>query len=310
MNLLISAPFAEEAKGILESKFHGLKIYAVARMAEAVDFIDSVDIMFTLGISDDLMKRAEKLQWIQSMISGMDSILELPSLKKDIILTSARGIHGPQMSELALLLMLAFVKRFPQNMRNQDQKTWGRLEVSLLFNKKVGLLGVGAIGKEIARKCKGFGMTVYGIMSRKRDMEFVDHSFGPDGLTDVLKEVDFFINVVPSTPATKKIIKEKELSVMKPTSFFINIGRGDTVDEDALVNVLKAKKIAGAGLDVFCKEPLPKDHPLWNLDNVIIMPHMGGKSDIYMEQVLPVFEENLRRFLKGERKDLINLIEA
>ena len=310
MNLLISAPFAEEAKGILESKFPGLKIYAVARMAEAVDFIDSIDIMFTLGISDDLMKRAEKLQWIQSMISGMDSILELPSLKKDIILTSARGIHGPQMSELALLLMLAFVKRFPQNMRNQDQKIWGRLEVSLLFNKKVGLLGVGAIGKEIARKCKGFGMTVYGIMSRKRDMEFVDHSFGPDGLTDVLKEVDFFINVVPSTPATKKIIKEKELSVMKPTSFFINIGRGDTVDEDALVNVLKAKKIAGAGLDVFCKEPLPKDHPLWNLDNVIIMPHMGGKSDIYMEQVLPVFEENLRRFLKGERKDLINLIEA
>ncbi|MBW1915799.1 MAG: D-2-hydroxyacid dehydrogenase [Deltaproteobacteria bacterium] len=310
MNLLISAPFAEEAKGILESKFPGLKIYAVARMAEAVDFIDSIDIMFTLGVSDDLMKRAEKLQWIQSMISGMDSILELPSLKKDIILTSARGIHGPQMSELALLLMLAFVKRFPQNMRNQDQKIWGRLEVSLLFNKKVGLLGVGAIGKEIARKCKGFGMTVYGIMSRKRDMEFVDHSFGPDGLTDVLKEVDFFINVVPSTPATKKIIKEKELSVMKPTSFFINIGRGDTVDEDALVNVLKAKKIAGAGLDVFCKEPLPKDHPLWNLDNVIIMPHMGGKSDIYMEQVLPVFEENLRRFLKGERKDLINLIEA
>jgi len=310
MNLLISAPFAEEAKGILESKFPGLKIYAVARMAEAVDFIDSIDIMFTLGVSDDLMKRAEKLQWIQSMISGMDSILELPSLKKDIILTSARGIHGPQMSELALLLMLAFVKRFPQNMRNQDQKICGRLEVSLLFNKKVGLLGVGAIGKEIARKCKGFGMTVYGIMSRKRDMEFVDHSFGPDGLTDVLKEVDFFINVVPSTPATKKIIKEKELSVMKPTSFFINIGRGDTVDEDALVNVLKAKKIAGAGLDVFCKEPLPKDHPLWNLDNVIIMPHMGGKSDIYMEQVLPVFEENLRRFLKGERKDLINLIEA
>ena len=310
MNLLISAPFAEEAKGILESKFPGLKIYAVARMAEAVEFIDSIDIMFTLGVSDDLMKRAEKLQWIQSMISGMDSILELPSLKKDIILTSARGIHGPQMSELALLLMLAFVKRFPQNMRNQDQKIWGRLEVSLLFNKKVGLLGVGAIGKEIARKCKGFGMTVYGIMSRKRDMEFVDHSFGPDGLTDVLKEVDFFINVVPSTPATKKIIKEKELSVMKPTSFFINIGRGDTVDEDALVNVLKAKKIAGAGLDVFCKEPLPKDHPLWNLDNVIIMPHMGGKSDIYMEQVLPVFEENLRRFLKGERKDLINLIEV
>jgi len=310
MNLLISAPFAEKAKGILEAKFPELNIYAVTRMAEASDYIGSIDIMFTLGISDDLMKRAEKLQWIQSMISGMDSILKLPSLKEDIILTSARGIHGPQMSELALLLMLALVKKFPRNIRNQDQKIWGGHEGSLLFKKKVGILGVGAIGKEIARKCGVFDMKVYGIMSRKRDVKFVDHPFGTDGLIDVLKEVDFFINVVPSAPETKKIIGEKELSYMKPASFFINIGRGDTVDEDALVSVLKAGKIAGAGLDVFCEEPLPGDHPLWDLNNVIIMPHMGGKSDIYMEQVLPVFEENLRRYLKGERRNLINFIKA
>ena len=212
MNLLISAPFAEKAKGILEEKFPELNIYAVTRMTEALDYIGSIDIMFTLGISDDLMKRAEKLKWIQSMISGMDSILKLPSLKKDLILTSARGIHGPQMSELALLLMLALVKKFPGNIRNQDQKIWGGHEISLLFKKKVGILGVGSIGKEIARKCGAFDMKVYGIMSRKREVEFVDYPFGPDGLVNVIKEVDFFINVVPSTPETKKIIGEKEFS--------------------------------------------------------------------------------------------------
>ena len=170
-------------------------------------------------------------------------------------------------------------------------------------------MGVGVIGKEIARKCKAFWMTVYGITGTKRDIEFVDYSYGPEGLMDVLKEVDYFINVVPSTPATKGMIGNSELSAMKSTAFFINIGRGATVDEEALIKVLKDNKIAGAGLDVFETEPLPRESPLWGMENVIITPHIGGMSDIYTEQALPVFEENLKRFLNGERKDLINLIE-
>ncbi|MFH1489537.1 MAG: NAD(P)-dependent oxidoreductase, partial [Pseudomonadota bacterium] len=133
--------------------------------------------------------------------------------------------------------------------------------------------------------------------------------YGPEGLTEVMGTVDYFINVIPNTPETKKMIGEKELSVMKPTAFFINIGRGESVDEEALIRVLKERKIAGAGLDVFRREPLPEDSPFWDLDNVLITPHVGGFSNVYADQALPIFEENLSRFLKGERKGLINLIE-
>ena len=194
-------------------------------------------------------------------------------------------------------------------MKNQESHTWDRWPGKLLWKKKAGILGVGVIGSEIGQKCKAFGMTVYGITSVKREMEWMDHSYGPDGLMEVLGEVDYFINVIPSTSETRKMIGAKELAAMKPTAFFINVGRGETVDEDALVDALRAGTIAGAGLDVYCQEPLPKDSPFWELDNTIVSPHLGGMSDIYAEQAIPVIEENMGRFLKGERKDFVNLIE-
>lgn len=310
MQLLILNKDAEYMKRALEPKFLGISIHAIAREGEVGDIIENTDILLTIRISDELIKKASKLQWIQCMVTGMDYFLNLPSLRKDVILTSARGIHGPQMSELALLFMLALNRDFPQNIRNHDQRIWKRWPGRLLYQKKVGILGVGVVGQEIARKCKAFGMTVYGITSVKRKIDSVDYSSGPEGLLQVIREVDYFITVVPSTPQTKKMVGAKELSAMKPTAFFINIGRGDTVDEEALVSLLKAGKIAGAALDVFHAEPLPKDHPLWRMENVIITPHVGGLSDIYAEQVLPIFEENLRRFLQGERRNLINYIEC
>ncbi len=309
MQLLILNKDAEYIMKALEPKFPEVSIHAVAEEGEVGDIIERTDILLTIRISDELIKKASKLQWIQCMITGVDYIVNLPSLRKDVILTSARGIHGPQMSELAFLLMLALNRNFPENIRNQDQRIWKRWPGRLLYQKKVGILGVGVIGQEIARKCKAFGMMVYGITSVKREIDSVDYSYGPEGLLQVIREVDYFINVVPSTPQTEKMVGAKELSAMKPTAFFINIGRGETVDEEALLSVLKAEKIAGAALDVFCTEPLPKDHPLWGMKNVILTPHVGGMSDIYAEQVLPIFEENLRRFLQGERRNLINYIE-
>jgi len=309
MQLLILNKDAEYMKRALERKFLGISIHAITREKDVGEIIEKTDILLTIIISDELIKKASKLQWIQCMATGVDFFVNLPSLRKDVILTSARGIHGPQMSELAFLFMLALNRNFPQNIRNHDQRIWKRWPGRLLYQKKVGILGVGVIGQEIARKCKAFGMTVYGITRFKRKIDSVDYSYGPEGLLQVIREVDYFINVVPSTPQTKKMVGGKELSAMKPTAFFINIGRGQTVDEEALVSLLKAGKIAGAALDVFCTEPLPKDHPLWGMENVIITPHVGGLSDIYAEQVLPIFEENLRRFLQGERRNLINYIE-
>ncbi len=292
----------------LAEKFPELTIHAVESEDEVGAFVGKAEIIVAKWISDPLMKAATRVQWIQSVLTGVDKILNLPSLRQEVIVTSTRGMHGPQVSELTLLLMLALSRQFPRVVKNQESHTWDRWPGKLLWKKKAGILGVGVIGGEIAQKCKAFGMTVHGIASVKRDLDWVDRSYGPEGLMEVLAEVDYFINVVPSQPETKNMIGAAELAVMKPSAFFINVGRGETVDEDALVEVLRAGKIAGAGLDVYCREPLPEDSPFWELNNVIVSPHLGGMSDIYAEQALPIIEENMGRFLKGERKDLVNLI--
>jgi len=309
MNLLIINEDAVYIKKKIGSKFPELTIHAAADESEVGNFVEKADILLATRTSDEIIKRAKKLEWIQSMITGVDYYLNLPSLRKETLLTSTRGIHGPQMSELAILLMLSLNRKFPENIRNQDKKNWERWPGILLWKKKVGILGVGIIGEAISEKCKAFGMTVYGIDRIKREIESVDYFCGPEELLTVLEKVDYFINVVPFTPETEKLIGAKEFSAMKPTAFFISVGRGNTVDENALIEALESGKLAGAALDVFSIEPLPKESLLWEMKNVIITPHIGGMSDIYADQILPIFEENLRRFLQGERRNLINMID-
>ena len=309
MQLLILDVDAAYYKKKLGPKFPAVSIHAVTREEDVGDMIKEAEILMIKRISDDLIKKAVNLKWIQCIITGVDYIVNLPSFPKDVLLTSTRGIHGPQMSELALLLMLALNRKFPQVIRNQDRRVWDSPPVSLLWKKKVGILGVGVIGQELARKCKALGMTVYGITRHKRKIDSVDHSFGPDELLQVMQEVDFFVNVVPGTPETVNMIGAKAFAAMKTTAFFINIGRGETVDEAALADALQKGQIAGAGLDVFCTEPLPEDHPFWGMKNMIVSPHQGGKSDIYADQALPIFEENIKRYLQGERRNLVNVIE-
>lgn len=310
MYLLIADPSAEDYKKNLAEKFSDVSIHTVAQEEEIRQHVDQMEIIVThYRLSDALLKQAKNLQWIQSMSSGVNYILDRPSLRKEVIITSTRGIHGPQMSEMAFLLMLALNRRFDQVVRNQEQRVWERWPGKLLHQKKVGIFGVGVIGEEIARKCKAFGMTVFGIDIVRRKIDFIDFFFGPEELLRVAAEVDYLILVAPSTPETQKIIGSKVLSSMKPTAFLINIARGELVDEEALIKALETGKIAGAALDTLPKEPLPKEHPLWGTKNLIITPHVGGVSDIYKDQIMPIIEENLRRFLRGERRNLINYIE-
>jgi phosphoglycerate dehydrogenase-like enzyme len=210
---------------------------------------------------------------------------------------------------MAFLLMLALTRDLPRMIRNQDREIWERWPGKLLYQKKVGILGIGVIGEEIARKCKAFGMTVFGVDIVKRELDSVDSFHGPEDLLRVAGEVDYLILVAPSTPQTGKIVGRKVLDRMKPTAFLINLARGELVDEEALSQALETGAIAGAALDALSTEPLPKEHPLWGKKNVILTPHVGGLSNIYREQVMPIIEENMRRFLQGERRNLINSIE-
>jgi D-2-hydroxyacid dehydrogenase (NADP+) len=299
----------EEYEKPLRERFRQLDILCSDDEEKVKDLVPEVEIILTLSIPDRLIRLAKKLQWIQVMIVGVNHILSLPSLRQDILITSAQGIHGPQASELVFLLMLALARDFPEVVRNQDRKVWKPWTGKRLMGEKIGIIGVGAIGQEIAKKAKAFGMTVYGIGKVERSFPFVDHSYGPRDLLPMAKEVDYLVLSVPLTAETRNLIGEEVLSAMKPTSYLINVSRGEVVDHDALIRSLKAKRIAGAALDALPSEPLPPESELWGMENVIITPHVAGNIEGYATDVLKIFEENLKRFMKGERKNLINLID-
>ena len=311
--LLIILDDTDEREGYraaVKDRFPEVTVHAFSREEDIGGLIEEADILLTRKISDGLLQRAKKLQWIQVKSSGVNYIVDLPSYKKEVLLTSARGIHGPQVSEMAILLMLALNRNFPQNVRNQEKRVWDRWPGKLLYQKQVGILGIGVIGEEIAKKCKAFGMTVHGIDLAKKRIDSVDYFYGPSDLLQVMPKVDYFVIVVPYTRETEHMINGNVLAAMKPTSYLINLGRGKVVDEEALIEALKEQKIAGAALDTFWAEPLPKDHLFWGLRNVIITPHVAGASDNYVEQVFSIFGENLSRFMKGERENLINLVKG
>lgn len=309
MNVLVLDKLAEGYKKALNERFPELVVHAAAKEEDVGEFIGRADILLCARISDALMQKAVNLKWIQAVTTGTDYLTRLPSLKKDVLITTTRGIHGPQMSEMAFLLMLALNRNLPQVVKNQEKAHWENWPSKLIWKKKVGIFGVGVIGEELARKCKAFAMEVLGIDVVKRQLECIDRWYGPEDIIEVARQVDFLILVAPNTPQTEKIVGAKVLSSMKPTAYLINIGRGELVDEPALIDALNTGTIAGAGLDVYWQEPLPKEHPLWRAKNLIAMPHMGGPSDVYVEQAMAVMEENFRRYLKGERKNLINVVE-
>jgi len=307
--LLIVDSRGEEYRKALEPEFPEFVVRACKTEQEVGDFIEKAEILLTFGLSDELIRKAVALRWIQALGTGVDSILALPSLQKSVLLTSTRGIHGPQMSEFAMLLMLALTRRFPDTVRNQDKAVWDRWPAELLWQKKVGILGLGTVGEEIARKCKAFGMSVYAVNRSKKQLDVVDRFFGLEGLLTMAREVDYFIIVVPLTPDTRGMVGAEVLSAMKPTAFLLNLARGAVVDEKALIQALESGTIAGAALDVFNEVPLPQSHPFWKMRNVIVTPHVGGTSVSYVRQVLPIFQENLRRYLRGEVGTLINRVE-
>ncbi len=300
-----------EIMDLVKNDFPGVSFFPTRDEAEAMDLIEKAEVLVTLRFPDALLSRAKNLKWIHTIITGTNYIEELPTFqaRKDLILTSTRGIHGPQMSELAIMFMIALNRKFPQFVRNKDKRVWERWPTTLLQHKTVAVLAVGVIGEAIARKCKAFDMTVIGVDPVQRKVEAVDRFYGMDRLQDAMAEADYVVCVAPSLPDNQKFLNAAAFGKMKPTAFFLNLGRGETVDEEALHKVLKEGRIAGAALDVYSQEPLPPDHPFWELDNLIMTPHVGGMCDIYVQQVVPVFRENLKRYLQGERRNLVNYIE-
>jgi len=238
-----------------------------------------------------------------------DPYIGAADVLREVLLTSTRGIHGAPVSEAALMAMLALSRGFPRTVRHQDRRIWERQHVTLLDGKTVGIFGLGAIGTVLAAKCKAMGMRVLGVDRVRREVEGVDRMLGWDEGVQALAEIDYVVLLLPSSRETLGIVGAQFLSAMKPGGYLINLGRGDVIDEQALIDALRRSRIAGASLDVFAREPLPADHPLWSLPNVIITPHLGGVFDEYPKRALPIIEENIRRFLAGDVANLVNLVD-
>ncbi len=294
------------------ARFPDIEIDLVDHHSKVEPYIASADILVTFGpmMANHVLEKGQKLRWIQALGSGMDGILDQPALRSDIILTNLHGIHGPPVSEAALLSMLALSRGLPRALRNQQQRTWDRsVPPRLLKGKTVVIFGVGVISAELALKCKALGMRVVGVSSVAREVPGFDQIYPRTALKEAAREADFLVLLTPYSQATHKSVDADILAAMKPDSYLVNLARGGVVDEEALIDALRRGLIAGAALDVFTQEPLPPGHPLWTMDNVIVTPHLGGVYDKYVEAALPVIEHNLRNFLGGNIAEMINLVK-
>ena len=259
-------------------------------------------------LNDGAFQENKNLKWVQALGAGVDGIIDQPNISSDTLITSMRGIHGPQMSELTFLLMLALNRRFQNILDNQRVHNWERWPGLVLEAKTVGIWGVGCVAEALAKRCQAFDMTVVGITRTPRTLENFDQIYHYTHILEVVKGLDYLVVLAPYTPKNEGMVNAEIFSRMKNSAFIINLSRGRVVDDEALISALVHGDIAGAGLDVFAKEPLQRSSPFWDLNNVIITPHLGGMSETYVRQAMPVIEHNIRVYLENDCGRMINKV--
>ena len=310
--LYIGAPEADasEFARLAHADFPNLSLLATNDRNEALEHAVSAQAMIGhhFQFDEPLLERARDLRWIQSLTTGTDAIVKLAALRPDTVVTSTRGMHGPQMSELIFLHMLALGRDYPRICRNQAAARWERWPQPLLWGKTIVIVGVGAIAESLAPRFKVFGMHVHGVSNSARVPAGFDAVYGRHELLRAAALADFLVLLVPHSPQTEKLIDARVLAALKPTAFVINAARGAVLDEQALLAALRERRIAGAGLDVFRQQPLGADSPLWRTEHVLITPLLGGMSDIYLEQAYPIVRVNLEHFLAGRQDAMINIV--
>jgi len=258
--------------------------------------------LFDSSLPADTLTRFPNLRWIHLFGAGANRALDLGLFESPVQITNARGVAARPMAEWVLLCMLALLRRLPDLVRQQERHTWNRHPAKELAGKTVGLIGLGAVGREVARLASALDMRVVAVRRRPSHGELpagVAREYGPDALPLLLHQSDFVAVCVPLTGETRSMIGAREIATMKPTAFLINVSRGGIVDEAALAQALREGRLAGAALDVFEHEPLPADSPWWTMPNVLVSPHQAGWSERTWERTLELFAENLQRYCAG-----------
>lgn len=281
----------------------------ISDLPNAANHITDCDILVALGWMNirSLLPSAAKLKWVHALSAGVENLLSPELQTMDTILTNSKGIHGIPVSEHVFALMLAFTRGLNFFIRHQEKRLWQRSHVDEIHDKTVGIIGLGSIGREIAKKAKGLGMNVVATKRKMTTELFVDQLYSPDHLNEMLAVCDFVVVALPLLPETREMFKLDQFTVMKPTAYFINISRGAVVREADLETALSQGLIKGAGLDVFEHEPLAESSPLWDMPNVIITPHIAALSPFYLDRAIKLFADNLAHFVKKD--GMLNLID-
>lgn len=261
----------------------------------------------------DLTEIAPKLRWVQGSMAGAGEVAQKAGLQDtDVVVTTAGGVFSGPLAEFAMMAFLQHAKDLDRLRREKAEKDWNQTSVGTLEGKTLCIVGIGDIGREVARRARPFGMRVAGVKRSVREDDaawnYADELYTNEDLLDALAEADYVVATLPGTPETHHLIDGEAFGAMKERAYFVNIGRGSVVDETALVEALEEGRLSGAALDVFETEPLPEESPLWELENVVISPHSTDMvPELINERQTELFCENLRRYLAGE--ELVNVLD-
>ncbi len=246
------------------------------------------------------LARMPKLRWIQAMTAGVEAWVDAPGLRDEVILCCARGSHRHSMSENILGALFHLTKPYAAVELDQKDSRWTRRQSTLLAGQTLGILGLGAIGQELARKAAALEMRVIGTKRTPTPVPHVEQVYSGEQTDEVLRQSDFVVLLMPVTPETENFINTTRLKMMKPTAWLLNFGRGPLIVDADLIAAVKNKTIAGAVLDVFREEPLPATDPFWTTENILVLPHIGGGHAGRGAVVAEIFADNARRYVAGE----------
>ncbi|HEX7154832.1 MAG TPA: D-2-hydroxyacid dehydrogenase [Thermoanaerobaculia bacterium] len=296
MNLLVIAPADFAALELLRREAHGVELTIgtdVDALRDGARRADAVLIAPRYGAAlAELWPDLAAAQWIHTLAAGVE-VLPFELLReRDVVVTNSRGIFADALGEFAIAAMLWFAKDLRRLVRNQEQQRWEPYTVERLEGQSVGIIGYGGIGNAVGRRAAALGMNILPVRRRQ--------DFGDPTIEEVLPQSDYVVMSTPLTPSTRGLLSRERLALLKPTAVFISIGRGATVDEEALIEALQQRRIRGAALDVFDVEPLPVGHALWSMDNVLLSPHTADHTGDAHLRAMQFFLENLRRFRAGD----------
>ena len=306
LDLWIAPPWFGER---LAKDFPQLTIVQAENSDAIAPELSDAEIAFTFVLTPEQLQAAKKLRWIHSPSAAIHQFLFPEFVASDVILTNARDVHGPVVAEQVIAMIFALAKRIPAAVRFQQQHIWGQ-EIAWragqrpreLAGATLGLVGLGSIGRTVASHAAALGMKVIAVREHAESPkpESVHEVLPSSRLGELLSRSDYVVLAAPVTPATQSMMGRPQLAKMKPDACLINVGRGALIDEPALTEALRERKIAGAALDVFDKEPLPPDSPLWDLENLLITPHTAGMTEKLWDRHYELFSENLRHYLEGQ----------